>query len=130
MKTHPHLYGKLYGVDQLATDLEMTSLDTDKPQVVKKKKQAIPRVVIETQKRGKRKHVTIVSGLETVDASVDLKKVAKQFASKFACGTGVGKTVEGKDEIVVQGEFAMEIMEILQDQFNVSEDLVTMKEGK
>jgi len=129
LKLHPDLYAKLYGADQLVTDLEKTSLD-DKPEPVKKKKQQPQRVVIETQKRGKRKHVTIVSGLETVDPTVDLKKVAKQFASKFACGSGVGKTAEGRDEIVVQGDFAMEIMEILEEQFKVSEELVTMKEGK
>ncbi len=46
-----------------------------------------------------------------------MKKTAKTFASKFACGSSVSKNAEGKDEIVVQGEFAVEIAELLESMF-------------
>jgi density-regulated protein DRP1 len=35
---------------------------------------------------------------------IDLKKAAKSFASKFACGSSVVKNNQGIDEIVIQGD--------------------------
>ncbi|KIL60661.1 hypothetical protein M378DRAFT_14013 [Amanita muscaria Koide BX008] len=43
--------------------------------------------------RNKRKHVTAIHGLEAFD--IDLKKAAKQFASKFATGASVTKIAQG-----------------------------------
>merc|ERR1711972_958944 len=48
--------------------------------------------------RGKKKNITIVRGLDT--CGVDLKKAAKKFGQKFACGS----TVSAPGEIMIQGD--------------------------
>lgn len=35
------------------------------------------------------------------------------FATKFACGSSVAKNNQGQDEIVVQGDFSDEIMDLI-----------------
>lgn len=61
---------------------------------------------------------------------MDLKKAAKQMANKFARGASVSKNVEGKDEIVVQGDLVDEIEELLVEQYNISEDQIVIREEK
>jgi density-regulated protein DRP1 len=43
---------------------------------------------------------------------VDLKKAAKQFASKFATGSSVSKNPQGEDEIVIQGDVGDDIVRL------------------
>lgn len=43
------------------------------------------------------------------DKGVDLKKLAKMFASKFATGSSVTKNNQGEDEIVIQGDVSDEV---------------------
>lgn len=62
--------------------------------------------------RTKRKHVTAIHGLDAF--SIDLKKAAKQFASKFATGASVTKNPQGLDEIVVQGDVSDEVLEMIE----------------
>lgn len=70
-------------------------------------------MTIKRVERTKRKHVTVIHGLDQF--SIDLKKAAKQFASKFATGASVTKNAAGEDEIVVQGDVADEVMEMIED---------------
>lgn len=42
-----------------------------------------------------------------------MKKAAKMFANKFACGSSVAKNNQGLDEIVVQGDFSEEIHRLI-----------------
>lgn len=52
---------------------------------------------------------------------IDLKKAAKSFASKFACGSSVVKNNQGMDEIVVQGDVSDDLYDyILETWPNVS----------
>jgi density-regulated protein DRP1 len=44
---------------------------------------------------------------------VDLKKAAKMFANKFACGSSVAKNNQAQDEIVVQGDFSDDILKMI-----------------
>lgn len=44
---------------------------------------------------------------------VDLKKAAKMFANRFACGSSVAKNNQNQDEIVVQGDFSDEIHDLI-----------------
>ncbi|KAM6502796.1 Translation initiation factor SUI1, partial [Amanita muscaria] len=67
--------------------------------------------------RNKRKHVTAIHGLEAFD--IDLKKAAKQFASKFATGASVTKIAQGLEEIVVQGDVGDEVFELIEKQVGV-----------
>ena len=48
-------------------------------------------------------------------SGIDLKKAAKLFATKFATGSSVTKNAQLQDEIVVQGDVADEILEIIED---------------
>lgn len=69
-------------------------------------------VIIKRIERTKRKHVTSIQGLEAF--SIDLKKAAKQLAGRFATGASVTKNLQGQDEIVVQGDVANEIVEMIE----------------
>ncbi|CAK9297566.1 unnamed protein product [Gordionus sp. m RMFG-2023] len=57
--------------------------------------------------RGKKKSVTVVTGLE--DFGVDMKAASKCFASRFSCGASVTAT----DEIVIQGDVKAEILDLI-----------------
>ena len=72
-------------------------------------------IIIKRVERTKRKHVTVISGLDKF--GIDLKKAAKQFASKFATGASVSKVTAGAtdDEIVVQGDVCYEVLEMIED---------------
>eukprot|EP00124_Ichthyophonus_hoferi_P005067 Ihof_evm1s657 gene=Ihof_evmTU1s657 len=74
-----------------------------------KKEGAPKRVVITRKERGKRKFCTVVTGLTSCE--IDVKKSAKAFGSKFACGS----SVTGPDEIVIQGDFLYEMAEYLNE---------------
>ncbi|KAK6465847.1 translation machinery-associated protein 22 [Scheffersomyces coipomensis] len=75
------------------------------------------KITIKRIERNRRKHVITITGLELLD--VDLKKLAKQFASKFATGATVSKNAEKKEEILIQGDVSdeakKEIEKILTD---------------
>lgn len=69
-------------------------------------------ITIKRIERTKRKHVTAISGLEQF--SIDLKKAAKQLAGKFATGSSVAKNPQGLEEVVVQGDVAEEVKEMIE----------------
>ncbi|KAG8902204.1 Translation machinery-associated protein 22 [Tulasnella sp. 403] len=71
------------------------------------------KVLIKRVERNKRKCVTTIYGLEAF--GIDLKKAAKQFATKFATGSSVTKNAQGQEEIVVQGDVAEDILEIIEE---------------
>lgn len=48
-----------------------------------------------------------------------MKKAAKQFASKFATGSSVTKNAQGLDEIVIQGDVADEVVDMIEEQVGV-----------
>jgi len=50
---------------------------------------------------------------------IDLKKAAKQFATKFATGSSVTKNAQGFDEIVVQGDVSDEVLEMIEGEMGV-----------
>jgi density-regulated protein DRP1 len=77
------------------------------------KKKLASQIIIRRIERTKRKHVTAIQGLEAFN--IDLKKAAKQLASKFATGASVTKTPTGGEEIVVQGDVAHEVMELIEE---------------
>ncbi|GMM59049.1 Tma22 protein [Maudiozyma humilis] len=60
------------------------------------------KVVIKREARTKRKFIVAISGLEVFE--IDMKKLAKTFASKFATGCSVSKNAEKNQEIVIQGD--------------------------
>ncbi|RSH90425.1 Translation machinery-associated protein 22 [Saitozyma podzolica] len=77
----------------------------------------MPPIIIKRSERTRRKHATHIHGLDAF--GLDLKKVAKFFAGKFATGSSVSKNPQGEDEIVVQGDVGDEIVEMLRQQVSV-----------
>lgn len=115
------LFEKLYSADSLVN--ATSTLSIEKQEKISKeleKKQAkeeaklerelqmklASKVTIKRIERNKRKHVIEISGLEVFN--IDMKKLAKTFASKFATGASVTKNAEKKEEIVVQGDVSDE----------------------
>ncbi|KAG2193466.1 hypothetical protein INT46_007734 [Mucor plumbeus] len=93
------------------------------------KKKMASRVLIKRIERTKRKCVTTIYGLDIF--GVDLKKAAKMFANRFACGSSVAKNNQGQDEIVVQGDFSDELLKmILKNWTNVPEENIDKIEEK
>jgi density-regulated protein DRP1 len=76
-----------------------------------KKGDAAATVTIKTEKKAKKKSVTVVTGLEAF--GLDLKKTAKLFAGKFACGSSVVKNASNVEEIVIQGDVPDRVAELL-----------------
>ncbi|KAF8632806.1 hypothetical protein AX15_001671 [Amanita polypyramis BW_CC] len=81
------------------------------------KKKLASQIIIKRIERNKRKHVTAIVGLEAF--GIDLRKAAKQFASKFATGASVTKNLQGQDEIVVQGDVGDDILELIESEAGV-----------
>lgn len=72
---------------------------------------ASSKVRIKRVERNKRKYVTEIQGLEAF--GLELKKVAKEFGSKFATGSSVTKVASGGQEITVQGDVSDDVREFL-----------------
>lgn len=132
-KSHPSLFRQLYGdviegADGVTTG--MSSLSLEKQEELDRKLQkaqakdeakaerALQRklaskITINRIPRSKRKHVIAIQGLEVFD--IDMKKLSKTFASRFATGASVTKSADGKDEIVIQGDVGDEVEQYLSD---------------
>jgi len=52
------------------------------------------------------------------------------FSAKFAASSSVSKTGAGQDEIIVQGDCALELGEFLMEKFGVKEGDYEIVEGK
>ncbi|KAK2459957.1 hypothetical protein APHAL10511_008042 [Amanita phalloides] len=131
-EAHPELFDKYYSDNALQAKLGTMSLEAQnklekdvadkeakaeaKADAALKKKLA-SHVIIKRIERNKRKHVTAIGGLEAF--GVDLKKAAKQFASKFATGASVTKNAQGQDEIIVQGDVGDDILELIENEAGV-----------
>ncbi|TCD62503.1 Translation machinery-associated protein 22 [Steccherinum ochraceum] len=142
------LYNKYYSEEALQKKLGSISLEAqsklEKDTAAKEakaekkadaalKKKMASQVTIKRIERNKRKFVTSIHGLEAF--GVDLKKVAKQFATKFATGASVTKNPQGLDEIVVQGDVSADIVEMIEDGVGLlkgvpKENIVEVEEKK
>ena len=74
-------------------------------------RKASSKVQIKRVERNKRKHVSVVTGLEIY--GLENKKVAKELGKKFATGSSVTKSASGTEEITVQGDVSEDIKEWL-----------------
>ncbi|KAI9363558.1 translation initiation factor SUI1 [Pilaira anomala] len=149
LKEHDEeMYEKVYGGVQAVTEgvekatIEDESVDKKDRSLVKdksakleaklereNKKKMASRVLIKRIERTKRKCVTTIYGLDIF--GVDLKKAAKMFANRFACGSSVAKNNQGLDEIVVQGDFSDELLKMILNNWpNVPEENIDKIEEK
>ncbi|KAJ6656710.1 hypothetical protein lerEdw1_003597 [Lerista edwardsae] len=84
---------------------------------IKQKKKTVPqKVTIAKIPRAKKKYVTRVCGLATF--GIDLKEAQRFFAQKFSCGA----SVTGEDEIIIQGDFTDDIIEVIQEKWSEVDD--------
>ncbi|KAL5507227.1 TMA22 [Sanghuangporus vaninii] len=146
-ENHPDLYDRYYSEEALRAKIGTLSLDAQKKleedvqkaeQKADKKADAAlkklqeSQVIIKRIERNRRKFVTSIYGLEAF--GIDLKKAAKFFGKKFATGSSVTKNLQGKDEIVIQGDVSDEIMDMVSDKVDflasVPEDNVEIVEDK
>lgn len=109
----------------------------------KTKEDGPKKVSLSRAPRGKKKSVTVVTGLSTFGKEkeilvcienivnfqflcvfcldIDLKVAAKFFGTKFACGS----SVTGDDEIVIQGDVKDELFDIIPEKWpEIDEDLI------
>ncbi|KAF7440358.1 Translation machinery-associated protein 22 [Pleurotus ostreatus] len=129
---HPEQFDKYYSEEALQAKIGTLSLeaqtklekDTAKAEAKAEakadaalKKKMSSQITIKRIERNKRKHITAVHGLEAF--GIDLKKAAKQFASKFATGASVTKNAQGLDEVVVQGDVSDEIVDMIEQEAGV-----------
>ncbi|AET41195.1 Tma22p Ecym_7369 [Eremothecium cymbalariae DBVPG len=129
-ESHQDLYTKLYGdveaegegeVADVTGKLAKSSIGEAREEELEKKLQKLQakeeskeqrelakklssKVVIRREARTKKKCMIAISGLEVFE--IDMKKLAKTFASKFATGCSVSKNIEKKEEVIVQGDIA------------------------
>ncbi|KAI8815829.1 translation initiation factor SUI1 [Fimicolochytrium jonesii] len=141
-RNNPALFAKTYPDVEISDKLEETTLEdgeeaglsreqrkAEAKAAAEAKKKASARVIVKRVERTKRKCVIEVSGLELFN--VDLKKAAKLFATKFACGASVTKNPQGGDDIIVQGDVQDDIYElILKTWEQVPDEQIDLTEGK
>eukprot|EP00914_Ancora_sagittata_P018595 GHVO01036870.1.p1 GENE.GHVO01036870.1~~GHVO01036870.1.p1 ORF type:complete len:202 (+),score=41.44 GHVO01036870.1:14-619(+) len=85
----------------------------------KKKQEKPQRITLARASRGKKKFVTVITGLSTYD--IDLKTASKYFAGVFACGS----SVTGDDEIVIQGDCKDDLFDLLTEKWGqIDEDCI------
>ena len=87
-------------------------------------------IVIELNNRNKKKHITIVKGLEAF--GVDTAAAAKVFGKRFACGSALKKGQNGQpDQIEIQGSCRDELPAVLVDKLKMSlDDIVLLIDSK
>lgn len=124
-KNLPDLFDEMYVNEE--TENKDGGVDGEKKRqkrggkaLVKPKSKKIDRKIgLARASRGKKKYVTVVTGMSTFE--VDLKDATKFFASKFACGS----SVTGPDEIVIQGDVKDDLFEIICEKWpDIDEDLI------
>ena len=88
-------------------------------------------MVIELNNRNKKKHITVVKGLEGFP-SVDPAAAAKLFGKRFACGSALKKGQAGQaDCIEIQGSCRDELPSFMVDKLKLSlDDIVLLIDGK
>ena len=96
----------------------------------KKKGKPVEEVTIELNNRNKKKHITVVKGLDRFD--VDTAAAAKTFGKKFACGSALKKAQDGLPEsIEIQGNYRDELPALIVDKLKLSlENIFVVVDGK
>lgn len=85
----------------------------------KQKQEIDKKIGVARSCRGKKKYVTVVTGLKTYD--IDRKEASKFFGARFACGS----SVTSDDEIVIQGDVKDEVIDVLTEKWpQIDEDTI------
>ncbi|PWZ03774.1 eIF1-like protein [Testicularia cyperi] len=130
-EAHPQLYSSIWSEEAIssnlanlttkqAEDLQKEAEKKERKTVAKaereKAQMAASRIVLKKEARTKRKVTTSIFGLHLFSPPLPaLKVIAKGLSSRFATGASVSKSVQnpGVDEIVVQGDVADDVREMI-----------------
>ena len=116
------------GVEKIIVDGDGGE-DASAPEPVKKsKKDKAKQVIIKLEQRKGKKMNTIIVGLDAFN--VDLKEASKTMKKKFACGVGVSRNAEGKDEIEIQGTFIEESALLIMKEHKLPEEAFVLVVAK
>ncbi|KAF7627207.1 Glyco_trans_2-like domain-containing protein [Meloidogyne graminicola] len=85
-------------------------------QTKKGAKETKQKITLKTETRSKNKSVTVVKGLLT--CNIDLKVASKLFSNRFACGCSIA----GNDELIIQGDFKDELLDLIPEKWGIDED--------
>ncbi|OOQ82622.1 Translation machinery-associated protein 22 [Penicillium brasilianum] len=125
-ENHDDLWTRLYSDDALNANLSTLSVSAQEraaKDAAKKEakaaqseardaeRKATSKIVIKRVERNKRKHVTVIIGLEIF--GLENKKLAKELGKKFATGSSVTRSPAGTEEITVQGDVSEDVKEWL-----------------
>ncbi|KAL3470072.1 translation machinery-associated protein 22 [Aspergillus californicus] len=144
-ENHEVLYQQLYSGESVSANLSTLSVSAQEraaKDAAKKEakaaaaeardaeRRATSKVQIKRVERNKRKHVSVLTGLEVY--SLENKKVAKELGKKFATGSSVTKSASGIEEITVQGDVCEDIKEWLLESFGerITEGNIEIVEDK
>ncbi|KAK1148417.1 Translation machinery-associated protein 22 [Aspergillus melleus] len=123
---HPDMYQQLYSEEALSSNLSNLSVSVREraaKDAAKKEakaalaeardaeRKAASKVLIKRVERNKRKHVSVITGLEVY--GLENKKIAKELGKKFATGSSVTKSAAGTEEITVQGDVSDDVKDWL-----------------
>ncbi|KAJ5370116.1 Translation machinery-associated protein 22 [Penicillium cataractarum] len=123
---HDDLWTRLYSDDSLNANLSALSVSAQEraaKDAAKKEakaaqseardaeRKAASKIQIKRVERNKRKHVTVIIGLEIF--GLENKKLAKELGKKFATGSSVTRSPAGTEEITVQGDVSEDVKEWL-----------------
>lgn len=131
LQNHEAFFNEIYPEEAVVDQLAESSIEDkkdEKPRKGSSKKKSTKReVVIKITSRSKKKRVTTIKGLHQYE-NVDMKKAAKQFAGRFACGSSVTQSASGEDEITIQGDFTDTLINILVKDYAIPRGDIVIKE--
>ncbi|CAI7635926.1 unnamed protein product [Penicillium pancosmium] len=122
----PDLWNRLYSEDAVTANLSTLSLSAQEraaKDAAKKEakaaqteardaeRKAASKIQIKRVERNKRKHVTVIIGLEVF--GLENKKLAKDLGKKFATGSSMTRSAAGAEEITVQGDVSEDVRDWL-----------------
>ncbi|PWY69466.1 eIF1-like protein [Aspergillus eucalypticola CBS 122712] len=125
-EAHPDMYQSLYSEEALNSNLATLSVSAREraaKDAAKKEakaaaaeardaeRKAASKVQIKRVERNKRKHVTVITGLDIY--GLENKKIAKDLGKKFATGSSMTRSAGGTEEITVQGDVSEDVKEWL-----------------
>ncbi|GAQ47160.1 translation machinery-associated protein 22 [Aspergillus tubingensis] len=125
-EAHPDMYQALYSEEALNSNLATLSVSAREraaKDAAKKEakaaaaeardaeRKAASKVQIKRVERNKRKHVTVITGLDIY--GLENKKIAKDLGKKFATGSSMTRSAGGTEEITVQGDVSEDVKEWL-----------------
>ncbi|OQD68787.1 hypothetical protein PENDEC_c031G03024 [Penicillium decumbens] len=125
-ENHSDLWNELYSEEAVTANLSTLSVSAQEraaKDAAKKEakaaqseardaeKKAASKVLIKRVERNKRKHVTVIMGLEVF--GLENKKIAKDLGKKFATGSSMTRSPAGAEEITVQGDVSDDVREWL-----------------